>query len=388
MIMKRILIVLALLPAFAIAQDKGKSFKLTGKASNLAYTIDWVYLQYRTGGEWKTDSVKADNGSYKFSGKIDEASMSRLRVKYAETEPGKKIPMANRRDMATIYIQPGKISVISVDSFSNVKVKGSVAHTEYTKLMAQIKPYDDKVAPLYLLYSQFSRAKDKNAADKVEAVIDSLDELKKEDVYAAYVKKNPTSPLAMFALQQYAGWDIKADKVEPLYNALSESNKNLPSAIDFKENLEIAKKTGIGQFAMDFTQNDTAGIPVSLSSLKGRYLLIDFWASWCGPCRAENPNLVKVFDKYKGKGFHILGVSLDRPGQKDKWMKAIYDDKLDWTQVSDLQFWNNEVAKQYGIKAIPQNLLLDPEGKIIAKNIRGEELELKVAEAIEGKKAF
>src|SRR5689334_11458774 len=109
--MKRIIIVLALLPVFANAQSKGKSFKLTGKSSNLAYTIDWVYLQYRTGGEWKTDSVKAENGSYRFSGMIDEASMSRLRVKYAETEPGKKVPMAGKRDVATIYIQPGKISV-------------------------------------------------------------------------------------------------------------------------------------------------------------------------------------------------------------------------------------------------------------------------------------
>jgi len=145
LIMKKIIIALALLPMFAIAQEKGKAFKLTGKSSNLAHTIDWVYLQYRTGGEWKTDSVKAQNGSYKFSGVIDEASMSRLRVSYIETEPGKKIKMVGNRDVATIYIQPGKISVTSVDSFSNVKVKGSVAHTEYTKLMAQVKPYSDKV---------------------------------------------------------------------------------------------------------------------------------------------------------------------------------------------------------------------------------------------------
>ena len=140
--------------------------------------------------------------------------------------------------------------------------------------------------------------------------------------------------------------------------------------------------------AMDFTQNDTLGRPVTLSSLRGKYLLVDFWASWCGPCRAENPNVVKVFQKYKDRNFHIIGVSLDRPGQQEKWMKAIHDDKLEWTHVSDLQFWNNEVAKQYGINAIPQNLLLDPEGKIIAKNLRGEELEAKLGEAIEGKKGF
>ena len=106
------------------------------------------------------------------------------------------------------------------------------------------------------------------------------------------------------------------------------------------------------------------------------------------PCRAENPNVVKVFNKYKDKNFHIIGVSLDRAGQKEKWMKAIHDDQLDWTQVSDLKFWDNEVAKQYGIKAIPQNLLVNPEGIIIAKNLRGEDLEQKLSEFIDGKKAF
>lgn len=387
--MKRIVIILFLLPVLAFGQDKkGISYKLSGKASNLAYPVEWVFLQYRTGGEWKTDSVKAENGNYKFSGKIDEASLARLRVKYAEVEPGKKVPTVNKRDVATIYLEQGKISVTSIDSFSNVKVKGSDAHNEYTALMAKTKPYEEKMEPLYALYSQFAKAKEVSARERVEAMIDSIDKLKNDKVYGEYVKSNPSSPIAVFALQQYAGWDIDAAKVEPLYKTLSETNKNLPSAVEFKTNMEIARKTGIGQFAMEFIQNDTSGVPVKLSSLKGRYLLIDFWASWCGPCRAENPNLVKVFNKYKEKNFHILGVSLDRPGQKDRWMKAIYDDKLEWTQVSDLQFWNNEVAKQYGIRAIPQNLLLDPEGKIIAKNIRGEELENKVAEIIEGKKGF
>lgn len=385
--MKKILLVLSLLPLLATAQDKGKEFKLSGKSSNLAYTLDWVYLQYRTNGEWKTDSVKPENGSYSFSGKIEEPSLGRLRVKYADAD-GKKITMVSKRDVAVIFLQPGKIKVSSVDSFSNISVKGSVAHAEYVKLQQQTKPYSEKTEPLYTLYSYFSKSKETSAREKVEAVIDSIDKLMNEKVYGEYVRKNPSSPLAMYALQQYAGWNIDADKVEPLFNTLSEATKNYPSAVDFRKNMEIARKTGIGKLAMDFTQNDTLGKPVTLSSLRGRYLLIDFWASWCGPCRAENPNVVKVFNKYREKGFHIIGVSLDRPGQKEKWIKAIHDDGLDWTQVSDLQFWNNEVAKQYGIQAIPQNLLLDPEGKIIAKNIRGEELEQKVSEAIEGKKGF
>ena len=140
------------------------------------------------------------------------------------------------------------------------------------------------------------------------------------------------------------------------------------------------RTVALGKVPPDFTETDTTGKLISLSSLKGKYVLVDFWASWCGPCRRENPNVVKAFSKYKDKGFTILGVSLDRPGQKEKWMKAIHDDQLAWTHVSDLKFWENAVAKQYGIQAIPQNYLLDPEGKIIAKGIRGEELDKKLHE--------
>jgi len=170
--------------------------------------------------------------------------------------------------------------------------------------------------------------------------------------------------------------------VDPLFTALPKTTQELPSGVELKEKIEIAKKTGIGKFAMDFTQNDTLGNPVMLSSFRGKYILIDFWASWCGPCRAENPNVVKAFDKYKEKGFHILSVSLDQPNAKDKWIKAIHDDKMAWTHVSDLLYWKNAVAVQYGIQAIPQNLLLDPQGKIIAKNLRGEDLDKKLEEFI------
>jgi peroxiredoxin len=201
-------------------------------------------------------------------------------------------------------------------------------------------------------------------------------------VYASFLKSNPQSPVALYALQQYAGYEIDADKVAPMFASLPEALKSYPSAVAFNERIEIARKTAIGKYAMDFTQADTAGHPVSLSSFKGKYVLVDFWASWCGPCRKENPNVVKTFNKYKDKNFTVLGVSLDRPNGKDKWLKAIHDDNLTWTQVSDLKFWDNDVAKQYGIRAIPQNYLLDPEGKIIAKNIRGEELEKKLAEVM------
>jgi peroxiredoxin len=151
--------------------------------------------------------------------------------------------------------------------------------------------------------------------------------------------------------------------------------KSLPSGVAFAKRIQIARHLQIGQPALAFTQTDTLGKPVSLSSFRGKYVLIDFWASWCGPCRAENPNVVAAFNKYKDKDFTVLGVSLDRPGQKERWLKAIHDDQLRWTHVSDLKFWDNAVAKLYDVKSIPQNFLLNKQGKIIARNIRGEALQ-------------
>jgi peroxiredoxin len=138
-----------------------------------------------------------------------------------------------------------------------------------------------------------------------------------------------------------------------------------------------AKIGQIGSMATEFTQNDQNGKPVKLSSFKGKYVLIDFWASWCRPCRQENPNVVAAYNKYKSKNFTVLGVSLDQ--DKNSWIQAIAADKLTWTHVSDLKYWSNEVAQLYRIQSIPANLLLDPTGKIIGKDLRGEELLQKLA---------
>ena len=152
--------------------------------------------------------------------------------------------------------------------------------------------------------------------------------------------------------------------------------------IYLKETVAEAKINAVGSVAMDFTQADTSGNPVSLSSFRGKYVLLDFWASWCGPCRQENPNVVANFKKFSAKNFTVLGVSLDRPGQKDRWLQAIYKDNLTWTHVSDLQFWNNAVAQQYRVQGIPKNWLIGPDGKIIAKDLRGPALEQKLCEIL------
>ncbi|ADQ80658.1 alkyl hydroperoxide reductase/ Thiol specific antioxidant/ Mal allergen [Paludibacter propionicigenes WB4] len=167
---------------------------------------------------------------------------------------------------------------------------------------------------------------------------------------------------------------------EKIYNTLSSDIKKTPLAESVIKRILEVKRTQVGIDAPDFTQKDANGKPVKLSDFKGKYVLVDFWASWCAPCRRENPNVRVAYDKYKSKGFEILGVSLDKEDARAAWLKAIADDKLTWTQVSDLKGWSNEAAVLYSVKAIPTNFLIDPQGKIIAKDLRGENLQQKLKE--------
>lgn len=164
--------------------------------------------------------------------------------------------------------------------------------------------------------------------------------------------------------------------LERRYNSLSPDVQQSVYGSYIREQIDNGKVGAIGTEAMDFTQADTAGLPVSLSSFKGKYVLVDFWASWCKPCRMENPNVLSAYERFKTKNFTVLGVSLDR--SRDAWIKAIADDRLVWSQVSDLKFWNNAVAQQYRIQQIPQNFLIDPNGKIVGKNLRGADLDSKL----------
>jgi len=198
-----------------------------------------------------------------------------------------------------------------------------------------------------------------------------------EKISESFVKKYPSSYVAPIAIIRILQSSENATVADNLYKLLSKDVKNSTLAKYVGEQLELAKINPIGSQIADFTQADTAGRPVKISSLRGKYVLIDFWASWCRPCRMENPNVVAAFNKYHEKNFTVLGVSLDQA--KDAWLNAIHMDGLTWTHVSDLKGWGNQVASLFKVTSIPQNILIDPKGKIIAKNLRGEALNDKLS---------
>lgn len=367
--------ILALCPLIAAAQD-GK-FTIKAQVGHLNAPAK-AYLLYQLGANKVLDSAAVTNGSFSFTGTLLNPVGAIIVMDPKGTGLEK---LSQTADNLHLYLENGQINITGPDSIARAQITGSAINDDNKKLSAQLANVNAK-AQKVVDAANAAPANEQKTAEFQNSVQAKLKVLQDEQqgVLKSFITANPKSYLSLLAISSLGGPSADAAAMEPLYTGLDQSLKDTEAGRAIKLSIDELKATAVGAFAPDFTQNDVNGTPVKLSSFKGKYVLIDFWASWCGPCRQENPNVVKAYNKYKAKNFTILGVSLDRPDGKADWLAAIKTDGLAWTQVSDLQFWNNAVATLYFVRSIPQNFLIDPNGKIIAKNLRGDDLDNKLTE--------
>jgi peroxiredoxin len=366
------------------AQSK-YNFTIHGSFKNMEPPAK-VYLIYASFLNQPTDSAAVTGGKYEFTG-------------FTESPTGADISLTAKPDLAhpqnrvSIILDKGELDIESSGLVSQIEVtgSGSKATDEFNGIL------DKNRAEIRKLNIAMQSDSFKNDAAFKKAVSSRFNYIIGSSLsnLISYARNNPQasiSPYLTYLLMSshyltHAMSDTLVNNV-PNFNQPTKLNRAIAairSTQTAQDSLASAKNKAlddlipIGSTAPDFTQYDKNGKPVSLSSFKGKYILVDFWASWCAPCRAENPNVVKAYNTYKSKPFTIIGVSLDGKNTRAAWLAAIKNDGLTWTEISDLSGWSNAAAKLYGVHAIPQNFLIDPNGKIIGKNLRGDELNKKLA---------
>lgn len=338
-----------------------KTFELVGDMAALKDKKKAV-LVYQAGGKQIVDSVAITDGKFSFTGELDGPTLSEL--------------WAIDRSFRNVqYIENAKMTIRQSESGGEIVLAGSRSNTEYEIVRNNQMQYR-----AILVQANDAREQLKENPD---SAIKRYEELSRvaTDTYLKltqkFIREHPSSVVSLNELIKTAASQPDTS-LQSLFAGLDSHLRISPAGRSLSQTVDKVMKTRIGVRAPDFVQKNPEREDVSLDSFTGKYVLVDFWASWCVPCRQENPNLVKTYDRYRNRGFEILGVSLDQ--SVDKWKEAIIKDKLIWTQVSDLKGWDNGVAVQYGVSSVPASYLIDPQGIIVAKDLRGEALGKKLAE--------
>ncbi|NII29060.1 AhpC/TSA family protein [Pseudoflavitalea sp. X16] len=379
--MKRILLLIAItMPVLLTAQTSSYSIivRLPALKENThAYLVeDWGWSNQRI-----LDSAVCKQGAFVFKG----AAGNTVKAHIVMDHTGLGIAGQERTaDALLVYLDSTTVMIKGKDSVRKAVISGSTlneAYKHYYKMV--LADGENANQALEAVYARATPAQKNDAAFR-DSLMDIIKQawVKRDSLKYAYIKKYPRSYFSLEALIEVAGQDIDVLKIKPLFEGLASPLRNSRQGLAFAKILYDMGPTSVGAYASDFAQPDSAGNMVRLADFKGRYVLLDFWASWCGPCRAENPAVLKAYNTYKDKSFTVLGVSLDETSKRQAWLQAIEKDGLPWTQVSDLKGWNNAAARLYGVMAIPQNYLIDPSGKIIARNLRGEALQAKLKEIL------
>ena len=353
--------------SISMAQDK---FTITGTMPK-AGTGQTVMLSFvNAAGKNARDSTTLANGKFSISGTTAFGNRAYLELKPVKSDS----PKRSKADYKEFYLEKGNTIVKGVDSMATAMISGTKTQTENLEYHSKMDPWQAKYQLLVARYFKAKAAKDTLELKKISIDGKPIGE-KMESTMDAFIFIHPDSYVTADLVLANRMTVIDVVKFEPMYKVLSPRILSSFSGKKITDKYLKAKQFAVGK-NIDFTLPDKDGKEFKLSSLKGKYVLVDFWASWCVPCRAENPYLLKAYNELKNKNFEIVGVSLD--DKKASWLQAVEIDKMPWIQVSDVKGFKTEVAVRYGITAIPQNVLLDPQGNVIAKDLRGADVNTKI----------